>query len=361
LMTKLFLLSVIVILNSFSAEGFSLPDLNSFPASSYLVSEEIDQQGTVTGTVRDATTGETLPGVTIFVKGTTSGELTDAEGRFSIRIPEREAVLVFSFIGFVPQEITVQQGAVVNVLLTEMITRIDDVVVVGYGTQRKETVVGAVSQLDNATLVRSGTASVTNAIAGKLSGVLTIQRNGEPGANNAEIIIRGVSSWNGSAPLILVDGVERDFSSLDPNEINTVAVLKDASATAVFGAKGANGVIIVTTRRGALGKAKIDFSYSYGIERETTPRDYVDGYTTAKMLNYGYMNAGGSYFSQLLPENVLQEYKSPSTPLNALKYPNVNWFEEVVNEYAPSSTANLNVSGGTEFVRYFLNLGYDYQ
>jgi TonB-linked SusC/RagA family outer membrane protein len=361
IMKKLSLLTLICVFNTFALDGASFSNyFSSYPGSS-LTAGYSDQQGLVTGTVKDAGTGETLVGVTVLVKGSTIGQLTDVNGKFSIRIPNREAILQFSFIGFSTQEIKVQQGSVVNVNLVEKTTQIDDVVVVGYGIQKKESVVGAITQVNNASLVRAGTSSITNAIAGKLSGVLTIQRNGEPGANDAEILIRGVSSWNGSQPLILVDGVERDFSSLDPNEINSIAVLKDASATSVFGAKGANGVMIVTTKRGSLGKAKINFSVNYGVERETTARDYVDGYTTAKMLNTGFMNAGGSYFSQLLPENVLQEYKSPSTPLNALRYPDVNWYKEVVNEYAPTSTSNLNVSGGTDFVRYFLNLGYDYE
>lgn len=359
IMPKLCLLSLVCILNTFAADGVSLFNLNSSYTGGYLMSEDNDQQVPVTGTIKDAGTGEPLAGVTVIVQGTTIGQLSDVNGKFSIGIPDKEAVLQFSFIGFVTQEIRVQQGTVVNVLMVQMTNQIDEVVIVGYGTQKKETVVGAITQVNSAILAKTGTSSITNAIAGKLSGVLTIQRNGEPGANDAEILIRGVSSWNGSQPLILVDGVERDFSSLDPNEINTIAVLKDASATSVFGAKGANGVMLVTTKRGALGKAKINFSVNSGFERETTSRDYVNGYTTAKMLNLGYMNAGGSYFSQLLPENVLKEYKSPSTPLNALKYPDVNWFKEVVNEFAPTSTSNLNVSGGTEFVRYFLNLGYD--
>ena len=143
------------------------------------------------------------------------------------------------------------------------VTQISEVVVVGYGTQKKESVVGAITQVNSASLVKSGIPTITNAISGKLSGVLTIQQTGEPGANQAEIIIRGLSSWNSSAPLALVDGVERDFKDLDPNEISTISVLKDASATAVFGARGANGVIIVTTKRGSLGRPVMSFSSTY--------------------------------------------------------------------------------------------------
>lgn len=231
--------------------------------------------------------------------------------------------------------------------------------VVGYGTQKKESVVGAISQIDNQALVRSGVTNVTNAITGKLSGVLTVQQSGQPGANDSEIYIRGLSSWNGSAPLVLVDGIERDFSDLDPNEINTLSVLKDASATAVFGAKGANGVIIVTTKRGALGKPKLDITGSYGVQKATRIPDHIDSYTTMSMFNDALMN--GQQFTELIPQWQLDEYKNPSSPLMALRFPNVNWFDLLSNNYAPVANANLNLSGGTNFVKYFCSLGYSYE
>ncbi len=168
-----------------------------------------------------------------------------------------------------------------------------------------------------------------------------------------------MSSWNGSSPLVLVDGVERDFSDLDPNEINSLSVLKDASATAVFGAKGANGVIIVTTKRGALGKPQLDVSASWGIEKATRIPDHIDSYTTMNLLNLALMNGG--QFKDLIPQWQLEEYKNPSTPLNALRFPNVNWFEEVTHPYAPTVNANFNVTGGTNFIKYFCSLGYFYE
>jgi TonB-dependent SusC/RagA subfamily outer membrane receptor len=178
------------------------------------------------------------------------------------------------------QEVKVGAQSVYNITLADETVGVEEVVVVGYGVQKKETVVGAISQVDGVALMRSGTSNVTSAIAGKLSGVLTMQSQGQPGSNDSEIIIRGLSSWNGSAPLVLVDGVERDFTELDPNEIQTISVLKDASATAVFGAKGANGVIIVTTKRGKLGKAKLDMSASFGLQKATRIPDHIDSYTT---------------------------------------------------------------------------------
>lgn len=322
---------------------------------------EEQQQFTVTGTVTDASTGEPMAGVTVLVKGTSTGRLTDENGKFTIVLPAREAVLQFSFVGYSTQEMSVTAGSNVSVRMQTEEQRIEEVVVVGYGVQKKESVVGAITQVSNATLMQAGAATITNAIAGKLSGVLTIQQRGEPGNNAAEIYVRGVSSWNGSAPLVLVDGVERDFSQLDPNEINTISVLKDASATAVFGAKGANGVILVTTKRGTLGKPKMDLSLSYGLLRATRIPEHIDSYTTMSMYNVALMNEGGTYFSQLIPEWQLQEYKNPSTPLNSLRFPNVNWFDECTHPFSPTAVASLNISGGTEFAKYFLNLGFQHE
>jgi TonB-linked SusC/RagA family outer membrane protein len=358
-MTKLCVLLLICTMTTVTA-GTAYTTVSANSSTEYsLTGLNFDQQGNVTGTVIDAGTGEALAGVTILVKGTTTGQISDANGKFTVRIPDREAVLVFSFIGYTPQEIRVQQGSIVNVKMVSETKQIDEVVVVGYGTQKKESVVGAITQVNNATLMQSGATTVTNAITGKLSGVLTIQQQGEPGANTANIYIRGLSSWNGSSPLVLVDGVERDFSMINPNEINTISVLKDASATAVFGAKGANGVIVVTTKRGGLGKPQMDITATYGIEKATRIPNFIDSYTTMKDLNVARMN--GQQFTDMTPDNILQEYKHPSSALNAVRYPNVNWFDVCTYPIAPTSTANLNISGGTEFAKYFLAFGYQHE
>ena len=316
------------------------------------------QQRTISGTVIGDDKSP-IPGASIIVKGTTIGVVTDMDGKFNLVIPATAKTLIFSFVGLTPKEIPVSSTNVYNVTLSESTIGLEEVVIVGYGTQKKETVVGAVTQVSNATLMQAGATNVSNAIAGKLSGILTIQQQGEPGANAAEIYVRGVSSWNGSAPLVLVDGVERDFTQVNPNEINSISVLKDASATAVFGARGANGVIIVTTKRGTLGKPKLDFSASTGVQLATRLPEYIDSYTTLSDLNVAYMN--GQQFTSLIPQATLQEYNHPSTPLNALRYPNVNWFDVLSKKFAPISTANLNVSGGTEFAKYFLAFGYQHE
>lgn len=314
------------------------------------------QQGSVSGTVKDAASGEALIGVSVVVKGTVSGTLTDINGKFTIPVSTPQATLLFSFIGYTTQEISATAGTPLNISMALEMTQISEVVVVGYGVQKKESVVGAITQVNSAALVKSGISNVTNAISGKLSGVLTIQQTGEPGNSSSEIIVRGLSSWNGSQPLVLVDGVERDFKGLDPNEIASISVLKDASATAVFGAKGANGVIIVTTKRGSFGTPVMNISASYGLLKATRIPDFIDSYETMNALNMGLMN--NQQFDKLIPQNELNEYKNPSTPLNALRYPNVDWFKELTLPFSPTVDANFNISGGTKFVKYFGTLGF---
>lgn len=316
----------------------------------------VAQQNVISGTVKDAASGEALIGVSVVLKGTTSGQLTDINGKFSLPVNSPQATLLFSFIGYTTQEVNATPGTQLVVAMEMEVTKISEVVVVGYGTQKKESVVGAITQVGNTALVKSGISNVTNAISGKLSGVLTIQQTGEPGAAQAEIIVRGLSSWNGSQPLVLVDGVERDFKGLDPNEIASLSVLKDASATAVFGAKGANGVIIVTTKRGTFGKPEMNMSVSYGMLKATRIPDFIDSYETMTDLNIGLMN--NQQFDKLIPKNELNEYKNPSTPLNALRYPNVDWFKELTLPYSPTVDANFNIAGGTKFVKYFGTLGF---
>lgn len=303
-------------------------------------------------------TGEPIVGATVMVSGTNAATITNIDGNFSLDIPANAKVLSISYMGFTTKDIDVSKQSNFNIILEEVSFDISEVVVVGYGSQKKESVLGAISQVGSEALVRSGNSNITNAIAGKLSGVLTIQQSGQPGQSGSEIIIRGLSSWNGSQPLVLVDGVERDFSNLDPNEINTVSVLKDASATAVFGAKGANGVIIVTTKRGVVGKPKLNLSYSTGFEIPTALPNHISSYTTMQMLNVGLMNKGGDNFQRLISEQVLNEYQNPSTRLNSLRYPDNNWFDMLAKPYAPSTQSNINISGGTKFVKYFASFGY---
>lgn len=354
ILLKIKLLSVVLLVSMASmAAGERLETTKPGPAN-----VPAEQQKKITGIVSDVA-GIPIPGATVVAAGTTIGTTTDMDGKFTLSIPAGTKTLLVSFVGMIAKEVAIGAATSFRVTLAEQTIGVEEVVVVGYGTQKKESVVGAITQVNNQALMRSGSSNITNAITGKLSGVLTIQQTGEPGASSSEIVIRGLSSWNGSAPLVLVDGVERDFNALDPNEISTLSVLKDASATAVFGAKGANGVIIVTTKRGKISKPVLDFSASYGVQKATRIPEHIDSYTTMNMYNVGLMN--GAKFQDLLPQTVLDEYKNPSTPLNALRYPNVDWFNELTRPMAPTVNANFNVSGGTNFVRYFCSLGYLYE
>ena len=311
------------------------------------------QSFTVSGTVSDAM--GPVPGVGVLVKNTNNGAVTDIDGQYSIQARPGD-VLVFSCMGYATIEKTVGRQNVLNVKLEDDSTVLDELVVVGYGTQRKESVVGAITSVKGDALVDSGTSNITSAIAGKLSGVMTIQTSGQPGQNDAEILVRGVSSFNGSAPLVLVDGVERDFASIDPNEVADISVLKDASATAVFGAKGANGVIIVTTKNGQEGKPRMDFSFSSGFSNPINMARHVDAYTTMSIMNVAMMN--DQNFTGLISEEALAEYRKPSSRLNSLRYPDVNWLSELTNTFAPTYNANFNIQGGTRFVKYFASVGY---
>lgn len=338
---------------------FLLCSIATVSATAVPPDDEAAFQQVITGTVTDAATGEALIGVSVVIKGTTLGALTDINGRFNIPVTGTAPVTIsLSFIGYATQEVPATVGVPVAVALALEVTQIQEVVVVGYGTQKKESIVGAITQVNSQALMQAGATTITNAISGKLSGVLTIQTDAEPGSDNANLYVRGLSSWNGSAPLVLVDGVERDFAAMNPNEINTISVLKDASATAVFGAKGANGVIVVTTKRGQLGKPKMSTNISTGLQVAARIPPHIDAYTTMSMYNVALMN--NQTFTGLMSEEVLQEYKSPSSPLKAMQYPDVNWFDVCTEPFAPVSNANLNVSGGTEFAKYFLSFGYEH-
>ena len=312
----------------------------------------------VSGRVVDSK-GFVIAGATVLVKNGSAGTVSDAQGNFQLTVPQG-ATLQVSFLGYESREISaIGGGKPLTVTLVEQTQQVDDVVVVGYGVQKKESVLGAISQVGTDELVNSGTANITQAITGKLSGITSIQTSGQPGNNDVQLYVRGVSSWNGSDPLVLVDGIERSFSDLDPNEVATISVLKDASATAVFGAKGANGVIIVTTRSGNTGKPKMNISLSYGLDFPTNIPDHVSSAKTAELLNVALKNTQS--FGSLIPQWQIDEYARPSSKINTIRYPDTDWFDLTMRTCAQTITANYNVSGGSQRVKYFLSLGYSHE
>lgn len=304
----------------------------------------------VNGTVVDQA-GVPVIGAAVMLKdGTGAAAMTDLDGRFSISVPEG-ATLHFSCMGY--QTVQAPAAATMAVVMSEDTQMLEEVVVVGYGVQNKESVVGAISQVSTEALVNSGTVNISNSLAGKLSGVQTFQTSGQPGKNDASIYIRGLSSWNNDSPLVMVDGVEREFGELDPNEVATISVLKDASATAVFGAKGANGVILVTTKTGMKGRPKMKLSVDYGLDTPTRLPQHVSSAKIVDMYNVALRNEGA--FASQYSDDVINSYRDQTNPL---RYPDNDWYDMLIRDFAPTMNANFNLSGGGERVKYFVSLGY---
>lgn len=307
----------------------------------------------VKGVVTDAS-GSPMVGVQIVVKGTRDNAVTNPSGFFSIKVSVPNPVLTFSYLGYVTKTEAIKGQQDLKVQMEEDVTNISEVQVIGYGQKKKVTITGAVTSIGTKDLLKSPAPNVANILAGNISGISSIQYSGQPGADNPEIYVRGIGTLNtaGASPLILVDGVERSFFNLDPNEIESISVLKDASATAVFGVRGANGVILVTTRRGEEGKPKISLTTSFGIQSPTRVRKLADSYDYATYYNEALTNDGKP---ALFSTDALNAFKNNTNPI---LYPNVDWMKLLFRQEAPQSQHNINISGGTKRVRYFTSLGY---
>lgn len=307
----------------------------------------------VTGTVTDET-GATLPGVTVFIPGTTRGVNTDLSGKFSIEASSTDS-LHFSFIGMITQKVLVGNQTVINITLQGEVTRVDEVVVVGYGVQKKESVVAAISQVSGDRLknVKTG-GSIENTLQGNLPGLTVIMQDATPGeeSNSITMQIRGTASMSNNSPLVLVDGVERPFANIDPNEIASISILKDASATAIYGVRGANGVIIVTTKRGMKGAVQLDFTASVSVKNPTRLPEYLNAYDTQVMRNEAFRNDGK--WSSILSDEILEHYRTQDSPY---LYPTMDWMDFYFKP-AIDQSYNLNARGGNDFVHYFTSLSY---
>ncbi len=306
-----------------------------------------------------------VPGASVVVKGSETtqlvGTITDSNGNFTISAGP-EDVLVVTFIGYTTQEVTVGGRTTLQIELLSATTTLDDVVVVGYGAQKKASMVAAISQTKGEELLKVGNVNtVTEALQGMMPGVTSISSGtGKPGADAGNIIIRGMASWQGNTPLVLVDGVERDMNDVDPNEIESVSVLKDGSATAVFGVKGANGVILITTKRGSVSKPQVGFSSNFGMKQPTSSPEYSDYVTSMEMWNEAATN--DKMWDKLIPENKIEAWRNAYATGNYgpdnIYFPEVNWWDEVIKEVGYQQQYNVNVRGGTDFMKYFASLGY---
>lgn len=305
------------------------------------------QQITVTGTVTDET-GEPMPGVNITIKGTTLGVGTGGDGKYTISVPNENAVLVFSFIGYDTKEVNVGQQRVINVNMSEDATMIDELVVVGYGTQKKATLTGSVVAVSNDQLITTKSGNVQNMLTGKLPGLRVIQKTSEPGQFTNQFDIRGMGT-----PLMVVDGVPRgDFPRMDPNDIESISILKDASA-AIYGMRAANGVVLITTKNGEKGKAKIEYTGYYGIQTPAEMLQPLNAWDRAILYNETTMRStstptkeyGEDYFEKLAKGEL----------------PDTDWYAAIMRNTAPQQQHNVSISGGGDKMDYYVNFGYNNQ
>lgn len=331
-------------------------------ASLLLVDDVSAQQlRKVSGTVVDDQQNP-ISGSSITVKGTSLKTQTDAKGEFTINVPADKQILTVVFVGMKTQDVNITGKTTVKVVLKDNTEQLGEVVIVGYGVQKKESVVGAITQTTSEVLERTGgVSSLGAALTGNLPGVITTASTGMPGDEDPQILIRGRSTWNNASPLILVDGVERSMNNIDISSVASVSVLKDASATAVFGVKGANGVILITTKRGREGKAEIRASANTVLKSASKLPGKLDSYDMFQVRNrtieYELGLAPGAW-SSYLPEDVMRKYRSPANLEEAERYPNVDWVNTLFRDNAMSYNANLNIAGGTSFVKYFSSVDY---
>ena len=308
------------------------------------------QTGKVSGVVIDET-GYPMVGVGVIEKGNTSnGTVTDIDGKFELSVDNPGCMLVLSYIGYDQMEVQASSSPMTISMNPSAVT-LDDVVVVAYGVQKKESVVGAISTTTSEDLVQMGSPNLSTALAGKVAGVTFTVPSGRPGDDDADIYIRGVATLNGnSAPLVLVDGVEREYSQIDPEDIASLSVLKDASATAVYGVRGANGVILITTKRGQKGAPKFNVSYKFTLQQPTRLPNFLGSYDHAVLRNEALANDGA--LPAFTPEDI-EHYRLGDSPYT---HPDNDYVKDFLRKVTPMHKLNISVGGGTDFVRYYVAL-----
>ena len=317
-------------------------------------------------------TGEPLIGATVKVKGNAGvGAVSDIDGNFSISVPSENSTLVFTYVGMKTKEVKVGKKREFKLTLEDD-NAIGEVVVVGYGQQKKASVVGAITQTTGKVLERAGGVSdIGSALTGNLPGVITSSSSGMPGDEDPKIVIRGVSSWNSSDPLVLVDGIERPMSSVDIHSVQSISVLKDASATAVYGVKGANGVILITTKRGTEGKAKISASASSALKLVSKLPETYGSADALYYVNQAIKHELGlspSSWGDIRSTEFIDKYNAPAGSIDpetgllmSERYPDVDWQKELFKDYAMSYNANVNIAGGTKAVKYYAAIDYQHE
>jgi TonB-linked SusC/RagA family outer membrane protein len=356
------------------------------------IDSDMAQSKEIRGKVTDSS-GSPLPGVTVVVKGTIKGIITDIDGAFALTVTGENQTLIFSFVGMITQEISVDGNSDIKVVMKDETLNVGEVVIVGYGQQNKESVTAAISTVNAEELVQSPAANISNALAGRLSGLTSIQASGKPGDDAADLYVRGVGTYTGTqSPLIMVDGVARDsYNDIDPNEIESLSILKDASATAVFGVRGANGVILINTKRGSKSAPKVSFSAQTAMIQFTELPKFLGAYDWASLKNeqafegywINHANDEGLTWDQFVNNREanwreegtfvysgedLKYFQNANTPTledgsanpyyDPYFHPNTDWQSKIFKKSSKQSQYNINIDGGTDKVKYFISLGY---
>lgn len=312
-------------------------------------------QRQITGRVMDET-GELLIGVNVIEVGTTNGTVTDINGTYTITVTTEIPVLRFTYVGFQEKDVRVGNEGILDVSMSEDIEALEEVVIIGYGTQTKATLTGSISQVSTQVIERVASPTLSTTLGGMMPGMITRQSSGEPGYDSAELLIRGIGTWAGNRyPLVLVDGVERDINILNSQEIESFTILKDASATAVYGVRGANGVILINTKRGRIGKPKVTLRTEFANLHGLRFPSYINGFEFATLMNEAVAHGTGSTNNLPWSEGDLLNFKNGS---DRYSYPSVDWTDEVLKRNALQTINNLSISGGSDIVRYFVNVGY---
>jgi TonB-linked SusC/RagA family outer membrane protein len=322
-----------------------------------LLSLSLQAQVVVTGIVKDSVNNDGLPGVSILVKGTNSGTTTDNDGKFSVQVPNDKSTLVFTFIGYRKQEIFVGSQTQINVQLTTDISTLEEVMVVGYGTQKKESVIAAISTVEVKQL-KVPSSNLTTALAGRVAGVIAYQRSGEPGADNATFFIRGVTTFGYKKdPLILLDNNEistREMARLQTDDIASFSILKDATATSLYGSRGANGVILITTKRGVEGKARLTMRFENTFTMPTQQIELADPVTYMKLHNEAVRTRNTPTLVSPEPYSQSKIENTMLADRNQYVYPATDWYQAIFKDYAVNKRFNFNLSGGNKLARYYL-------
>lgn len=361
---KIFLLVILGVIVNTSAFGAS-PFSETIHPESDAKTEQVSlaqQTIMVTGKITDSSNKESIPGVNVVVKVTTNGVVTDFDGNYTINVPDRTSVLVYSFVGYNSQEIAVGDKEVIQVSLVSSMTDLDEVVVVGYGTQKRANVVGAVASVSGEQLLAIPAMNVSNALSGLIPGMTVIQTTGEPGQGNPRLLIRGRTTVNSdnsrmsnraeTGPLVVIDGVPgRQMDEIDPNDIESLSVLKDASA-AIYGALAANGVILIQTKSGKEGKPRLNYQFYEGVMTPTMLPEVTDAGEYATMLSE-YQDYQGK--ARRYTDADIDLFKNGKDPW---EHPNTDWYGDLIKDWTTTTRHNVSLDGGANGMKYYVSFGY---